>query len=425
MDSKILQLMESANPQDRKKAIKMLAQTGGQEALRYLGQIYKQESDPEIKELAINAGKYIKKQEASGTAPAPQPAAKTFTQPVTVVEEVVEDEPEEDEPQEEFKPVVVSEASKKQAKGLMDRALDLSMHGEKDKAIESITKAFKVNPNLQLDSYYMGVAMDITGLDKDATLRLIAPSDKTRKAQKEKAKNKEKAKAKNDGSSGDSDEIGWDTALIDLATYFVVVSAVMIIGMIAVIQIVTSAFNTMQSCGCDSTSVSQSLELLKFLRGAGIVLSILYSLVVGLFSTIILLVQYALIHGVAKFLFGGEGSFTGLIHRATVPQTVAAAVTSILAGLMIYLILQPLTDKAVLQSGQGVVFSPLIPFLSLGVVIVGLGCVIWMVSRIGKNYDFGFGRGCATVILAYIGFSILSTICNVAFTNTIISMLNR
>ena len=70
MDSRILQLIESANPQDRKKAVQMLAKMGGPEAIRYLGIIYKQETDSEVKDLAVQAGKYIKKQQTGENAAA-------------------------------------------------------------------------------------------------------------------------------------------------------------------------------------------------------------------------------------------------------------------------------------------------------------------------------------------------------------------
>jgi len=97
MDSKILQLMESANPQDRKKAIRMLAQVGGKESLRYLGLMYKQDDDPEVKDLAIQAGKLIKKQEteaavASTPAPAAAPAARN-TPAFKDEDEEADDEP--------------------------------------------------------------------------------------------------------------------------------------------------------------------------------------------------------------------------------------------------------------------------------------------------------------------------------------------
>src|SRR5688500_999956 len=120
MDSKILQLIESANPADRKKAIQMLAKMGGPEAIRYLGIIYKQESDPEVKALTVSPGKYIKKQQTSENVAAQMPTR------APVVEDYAEDDEPEPEVEEEYVPIVVSESKQSQARGLMDRALDLS-----------------------------------------------------------------------------------------------------------------------------------------------------------------------------------------------------------------------------------------------------------------------------------------------------------
>jgi len=316
--------------------------------------------------------------------------------------------------------VVVSAGKQEQAKGLMDRALDLSMHGDTDKAIESISKAFKINPNLRLDSYYMGVVMDITRLDKNAAINLVTADEKVRKA---KAKNNEKVK--NDGSGG-NEEVTWDTALIDLATYFVVVSAVMLVGMILIVQLFTAALTNLQACGCNSQSIQQSIAFLDSLRGIGVVAIILYSLVVGLVSTLFLMLQHGLIHLISTMLLGGDGSYRGLIHRATTPFTVATAVTGVIFIVTLFLMLKPLSDPASMQAylsspeGSSMI-NTISPILNLVSGIVGLVCLGWAFSGIGKNYEFGSGRGCVAFFISYIAIFAISFGCSFIAASTILN----
>ena len=48
----------------------------------------------------------------------------------------------------------------------LQTALDLSRSGQRTKAIESLIKAFKTNPNYRLESYALNTAASITGLSK-------------------------------------------------------------------------------------------------------------------------------------------------------------------------------------------------------------------------------------------------------------------
>jgi hypothetical protein len=405
MDSRILQLIESANPQDRKKAIQMLAKLGGPEAIRTLGMIYKQETDSEVKDLAVQAGKYIKKQQTGENAAA-QVAVRAPV--VSSYEDEEEDDEPEQEADEEYVPVVVPASKQSQAKGLMDRALDLSMHGDKDKAIESISKAFKLNPNLRDDTYYMGVAMDITGMDKQSTIRLVTEDEKSRKV-----KNKEKLK--NDGSG--SEEVGWDTALVDLAMYFIVVSAVMIVGMVVLVQVFTAALTTMQACGCNSVGITSALSGLNSLRGIGVVVIILYGLVVGLLSAVFLLFQYGIIHLVSTMMLGGDGTYAGLVHRATTPLTIGTAFTGAVVLFSLYLSLQQVSDPAVvramLASGQQPDNS-IQNLLGIVNMVAGFFLLGWLFNRIGFNYGFGSGRGCVAFVLSNIALFLLSFACTFA-----------
>jgi HEAT repeat protein len=59
-DPIIFQALKSSNPEERKKAVIALGRTKDREAWRYLATIYKNDPDQMVRDLALQAGKYIK-----------------------------------------------------------------------------------------------------------------------------------------------------------------------------------------------------------------------------------------------------------------------------------------------------------------------------------------------------------------------------
>jgi hypothetical protein len=386
MDNQITFLLGSMRPQDRKKAIHMLTKVGDQEALRALAGLYKNDPDAEIRELAVKAGKYIKReqnriQETSAAAP------RIVETAPEVEDEAVE------EPEEEYIPIVVSGSRQSQAKGLMDRALDLSMHGDKDKAIDSISKAFKLNPNLRLDSYYMGVAMDITGMDQASTIRLVTVDETGGKA-----RNKEKRK--ND-SSGNSEDVTWETALIDLALYYTVIAGIGIVSAIMIAQAISSGMASMPR----SSYNMQTIQSLQAFNNVSIVVSVMYGLIGALFNVGFLVIFFGVMHMIATMMFGGEGTFRGLIHRGSMPLIVSNAVMGSIGLFTLYVSIREVFNPANLNRTMqtlSALENPLFSLLNLVSVGVTIGCLVWFVNRIGENYKFGWGRGCLTYIVSLI-----------------------
>lgn len=152
MDPRILQALKSRDPEERKKAVKALAQIHTQEALRYLATIYKTDPDPDVRELAIKAGRHVKKSRAEG---------EWFGESkIRSTDEVAQAKP----------ASKVSAVNQEQAKGLMDKALNESIQGNYDKAEEYARKAFQLNPDLQHDSYYAGIASEVMGMSTEEAI---------------------------------------------------------------------------------------------------------------------------------------------------------------------------------------------------------------------------------------------------------------
>ena len=72
----------------------------------------------------------------------------------------------------------ISAVSKEQAKGLIDKALDESVKGNYEKGEQYARQAFKLNPDLQFDSYSIGIASEVLGMSADeAIAALTAPEE--------------------------------------------------------------------------------------------------------------------------------------------------------------------------------------------------------------------------------------------------------
>ncbi|MDQ7027852.1 MAG: HEAT repeat domain-containing protein [Anaerolineae bacterium] len=158
LDSRIVEALKSQDPEERKKAVRALGQTTSSEALRYLATIYKKDPDEGVRNLAIKAGRHVKKMRAASDWVVNDDDIRFATSEQPVVSSTV------------------SAAVQEQAKGLMDKALNESVKGDYDKAEGYARQAFQVNPDLQHDSYYVGIACDVMNMDsEEAVAALLTP----------------------------------------------------------------------------------------------------------------------------------------------------------------------------------------------------------------------------------------------------------
>src|SRR5687768_8648079 len=70
--------LKSDDPQKRRQAIVALGKSGDQRALKPLAETYKNDSDPQLRELALKAGRHLRK-ELAGSEPEPEPAPASYS----------------------------------------------------------------------------------------------------------------------------------------------------------------------------------------------------------------------------------------------------------------------------------------------------------------------------------------------------------
>lgn len=152
-DSRIFQSLRSKDPEERKKGVRALAQTGDKEALRYLATIYKQDSDEGVRQLALDAGKHIKRLRVQGDW-----IGEGMKNPTKEMQAVQSSVPERDQ---------------KLSKGYMDDALEFVVNEEYERAEALAVKAFALNPDLKHDPYYSGLASEVMGMPTEEAIEAI------------------------------------------------------------------------------------------------------------------------------------------------------------------------------------------------------------------------------------------------------------
>lgn len=149
----IFKSLKSSDPEDRKKGVKALARTGEREALRYLATIYKEDPDPEVRQLALDGGKHVKRMMIQGDW----------------VGDGVKN------PDKEAKAVASKIPAKNQklSKKYMDDALEFVVNEDYERAEALAVKAFTLNPDLKHDLYYSGLASEVMGMPTEEAIATI------------------------------------------------------------------------------------------------------------------------------------------------------------------------------------------------------------------------------------------------------------
>jgi hypothetical protein len=431
MDSQITLLLESARPQDRKKAIEMLAKLGDPEAFRILARVYKTDPDPDIRDLAVKAGKEIKR--ATSTQEVSRIPPQSSTQEVSRVphQKITQERsglnavppprfnyPQAEKRVEEIQPVFVSPGKQSQAQQQLQTALDLSRGGQKGKAIDHLIKAFKTNPNYRLESYPLNTAANITGLSKADFLEGL--EDETRlhslvrqAPQPEKKKNK----SKNTPSWRTKDELGeatWTTILIDLAIYFVVVNVVGLIMLFIAARMYQSAA-AMMAQGCDRCSAEEIVRLRDLLRSTKPILEfaplqgIAYSLLYSLFALLPMAVYYSIMHSMVHMFLTTDGSFRGMLEYCARFNFVLAGIIGFLVTAALLMILRDLYDPHFLSMYRPGSWHSWQTVLNIAEVVFVVGG-LWSLRRVVTFYRVGcFQVGCVILISSAITSAAIGT----------------
>lgn len=367
LDQRTLRLLKSRLPEEREQAIKALAQSKDPGALPYLADIYHNDPDESLRELARKAGVYIKKNSASAS-PAPLPNVPRAEDIYGGRDEGVLPVTDDLAPKRKRSEKVVSEAKRLQARGFLEQGLEASLAGDRNRAYKLLQKSVKIDPNLGQDSYSRNAISSITGLPYEQALDQVMLDNMGRNL-----------------ASG-SDDITWNDAFIDLAIYWVINFGIYIIGTLIGLVALQAIINTIPD-PAEQAALNQQFAALT--STITVVFALTQGALQATIAVVVLLILYFMWHMVATAILGGEGRFTVLIRKCTLLLALYGPIASlILIGALIFL---PLFSPDTMDSTY-----------TLLTLAIGIGGVLLLSQRIGATYEFGIGRGCATIIVSYV-----------------------
>ncbi len=380
LDTSVLKQLNDPDPGTRKEAVIALAKTLDENALSYLATVHKKDRDPEIRQLAKKAGIYIRKhtRDLFSDMENSDSNASPFYEEVDA-EDLAEVE----------KSVKVSVIKVERAKGMVDRALDAEVGGDKDRAIDLLRRALKLNPNLKKDPFFLSQASNLTGtMSGEMAVDLLL-------------KDEEKKKRGDEGGEDSS----WSNAFIDLLIYGLVNAALIGVSVYLTFAIILPSMTealTRQlieleerlaaqgqagalTAAMNGMSVPEYVE--SSLNNFTISATLIYS-AVGSFVTIAtMIIFYLFIHAMSRGILGGVGSYPRLVTKATLPLTAATVVITVLS----------------LPVSVMTLSSPELGWVSVAVsLVLALFYYVVFSRRIGVAYGFSAFTGCGAIILSLI-----------------------
>lgn len=151
LDPKIFEYLKKSDPEERKKAVKALAQTEDKSAIPVLAKIYEKDPDADVREMALRAGRHIKKQLHAGNWLSHENENAVY--------------------------VEVSDDTKREARRLLNKGLQATFAGDYDTAQDLVIQGFIMNPNLQHDREARRVAADVFRMKEQEAIDLIMNPD--------------------------------------------------------------------------------------------------------------------------------------------------------------------------------------------------------------------------------------------------------
>ena len=388
MKDEILNLLDSTDPRDRKRAIAWMVNNPDEQSLRYLSVLYKSDPDPEIRELAVKAGRRIKRDQESGKwAGHEESKEKPKTSGRTV-----------------------SAMDRDRSIALAEQAMDESVKEEHAKALTLIRKAFQINPDLANDGYYVSMAAEITNLPPDAAVdELLYGVD----GRGEKRKNDEKG------------EITWGAAMTELAIYGIVMSGIAAVSLLLQNRFGQEWITTLRdfmssSQGIDTTQLAEFDTIMLAFAQPDLATLIFGSITSGFFQVLGLMFMYLFVHLAAKIV-GGTGSYRGLIYHATGLFTIFTAASTVILGVWAYSLINQFVNNLMMVTNEEelsvITANGFNSLTTMGVfsIVVSLIFTFIFASRIGRNYDFGMMRGCVAIFLSYVFMFAIFFACALAF----------
>ena len=394
-----LEMLQSADPAQRRQAIIALGKSGDKRALSALKKVYKTDSDESLRQLALKAGRHLQKTTSAVDDDALSPIAPLAPLPSS---DVVSADASSDVPawmdqmaEAAKKPKKVTDRDKKRAKILAERAFDAQVHGNSEKVVDYIAEAIESDPALAKDGTLIGLLAQATGMDGMEAmqqLQQIAADD---------------GKGKGKGRRKSSGILDW-TETIDFAVemgIWILVIAFIWAGILfgLVISLDEADWQELKDEAAADGATDQELEFYdsaeEYVDEYGDVFALIGGAVMSLSITATSVFMSLITWFVGVSFMGGEGLMYPFLRAMMRVTTVVLLIPLVATGISLFA-----------APGSG---SSLGLILGFGPLVLGLVIIGWTIGRV---HEFGTFMGCLNMIGTVIACSVMSCCCNLLST---------
>jgi|GEM_PF-1857544 len=406
IDPRLLDMLKNPDAAKRKAAIQALARSKDIEAIPYLQRVVDYDEDESIRDIAEKAVVYITRNNPDAPSATSSEVKHMSDESNSGSGILAQYEPEPIR----AGPVVVNPAEAERARRLLSTALDLNMRGQDAKATKAVIDAFKANPNLKNDGYARSVASTATGLNIEEAVQKVLDGSAMELFEPKKpvkGKSKRGGSVATDSGGGDSPagddgrgvgeetKITFGSAFLDLiimgiisgisvvVTWFVINYVILPNGNPDILS--SPLFNNLP----DIPNLPRTLgEYIGQLNGATPEALFVSALLDAGQQIVSVFIYTGLIHWVVTTFFGGEGSFSEMLHRFSIFTIIIGVLSTILGLVFIFMLV-----SGGMQGTDSVLYILGLPGIALGIYS------IWgLATRIGATYEVGTGKGCMTII---------------------------
>ena len=362
-----LRQLGSGDPAQRRQAIAALANSRDPAALRPLAAVFRNDPDPALRELALQAGRYLRQY--------------ALEQPASAADKELE----------------VSARDRELARGFLDAATTHHLAGEKGRALDNLGKALSLNPALRKDSFAANLVVSLTGMSVADALPLLTHPDRRRALV---AKAGGKRARRRQAPDKEVETATWNNVAIDFLLYALVVA-------LSMTAIFVFTMETLRELIEAAPAADVSAEELDALFDASVLALFVLGAFYGIYSALTLAFQGAAIHVVAAYLFSGNSTLVYLYRRLVPFQTYVMLVYALVfVGLAL--------------TGSATEVWLLVPLL----LLIGSLVVMVLLSKlIGGVYEFGAGMGCLAIFLGGVFMAVLAALGNWALAGLLSEML--
>jgi hypothetical protein len=356
-----VQQLQSPDPHQRRQAVIALANARNPAALKALAAIFHGDPDPELRELALKAGRFIRQEtgqttgaETRAEAPEPPPASAKPAQ----------------------KPDV-SKRDAELAQFYLDAATNYQTLGDRGRAIEHLGKALTMNPARAQETFVDNLIQITTDLPVDEAMPLLTHPDRREELIRRIGGRRALKKRQKHGEGIES--ATWDNVALDFLVYALIISLCLAAIFVLVLGQIQDMLDSMTITTPSSTHID--IDPIMTASAIGLIVMVVFY---GITSTISLAIQGAAIHTAATLIMGGDGTLVYLYRRIVPFQTWTTF--GMTAGFLILMLF-----------GSTAEIWFLTPML---LAVASVGVAYYTAELVSQVYNFGWFSGCVALFFA-------------------------